>query len=151
MIRKSGSEIESKATLSITMPKRSKQREVILKVLKGTSSHPNAEWIYEQVKHEIPNISFGTVYRNLKRLKEAGEILEHDLSHKPSHFNGTIQEHYHFRCENCDSIFDLDEPVNKTSNRRVAKRTGFKVTHHILEYRGLCKSCKSLGDKRAEV
>jgi len=66
------------------MTKKSKQREVILRVLKRTSSHPTADWVYEQVRKEIPNISLGTVYRNLKSLKQEEErgclSLEHSIS-----------------------------------------------------------------------
>ena len=56
------------------MKRRSKQRESIVRVLRGTRSHPTADWVYEQVRKEIPNISLGTVYRNLKMMKERGEI-----------------------------------------------------------------------------
>jgi Fur family peroxide stress response transcriptional regulator len=124
------------------MSRKSKQKEAILRVLKSTTSHPTADWIYNQVRQEIPNISFGTVYRNLRLLKEAGEILELDLSGSPSHYNGNVHDHYHFRCEKCDRIFDLDEPVHKAINDRVAQETGLMITHHVLEFRGLCKDCQ---------
>jgi Fe2+ or Zn2+ uptake regulation protein len=125
------------------MTRKSKQKEVIFKVLKGTTSHPAAGWVYEQVRREIPNISLGTVYRNLKLLKERGEIAELDLTGTLSRFDGNTQNHYHFRCEQCGYIFDVDEPVNKEIDERLAQKTGFKVAHHRLEFRGLCKDCQS--------
>ena len=122
--------------------RRSKQREAILRVLKSTTTHPTADWIHEQVKKEIPNISFGTVYRNLRLLRKSGEILELDLAGRPSHFNHNVGDHYHFRCDRCDRVFDLDKPVYKTINDEVSKNTSFKITHHVLEFRGLCEDCQ---------
>jgi len=125
------------------MARKSKQKEAILRVLRGTTSHPGADWVYEQVKREIPKISLGTVYRNLKLLKQEGEILELDLASTLSRFDGNSQDHYHFRCEQCGRIFDVDEPVDEEIDGRVAQKTGFKVSHHRLEFRGLCKDCQS--------
>ena len=125
------------------MARKSKQKEAILRVLKGTTSHPSADWVYEQVRREIPNISLGTVYRNLKLLKREGEILELDLASTLSRFDGNSQDHYHFRCEQCGRVFDVGEPVDKEIDYRVAQKTGFKVSHHRLEFRGLCKDCQS--------
>jgi len=76
------------------MQRKSKQKEGILKVLKGSHSHPTAEGIYEQVKQEIPNISLGTVYRNLRLLKQGGDIVELDLVGTLSRFDGDTQPHY---------------------------------------------------------
>ncbi|MFQ5901182.1 MAG: transcriptional repressor, partial [Thermodesulfobacteriota bacterium] len=58
------------------MKKLNKHRQIILNVLKGVKTHPTADWIYEELKKEIPNISLGTVYRNLTYLKENNFILK---------------------------------------------------------------------------
>ncbi len=124
------------------MQRKSKQKEVILKVLKGNNSHPTAEGIYGQVKRKIPHISLGTVYRNLRLLKQGGDIVELDIAGTLSRFDGNTRPHYHFRCEQCERIFDADEPVDKAIDSRVAQRTGFTVTHHRLEFRGVCCHCR---------
>jgi len=124
------------------MSRKSKQREAIIRVLRGTHSHPTADWIYEEVRKEIPNISLGTVYRNLKLLRESGEILEIDLSNTLSRFDGNPDNHYHFRCDKCGRIFDIDEPVDREVDERVVRKTGFNIIHHRLEFRGLCKECQ---------
>ena len=124
------------------MPRRTKQRGAILKVLRGVNFHPTADWIYEEVRKEIPNISLGTVYRNLKLLRESGEILEIAFGGTFSRFDGNPDNHYHFRCEKCGRVFDIDEPVNKELDERVAQKTGFKISHHRLEFRGLCQECQ---------
>ena len=126
------------------MHRKSKQKELILKVLKDTNSHPSAEGVYMRVKREIPHISLGTVYRNLRLLKEEGDIVELELAGTLSRFDGNTQPHYHFRCEQCGRIFDVDEPVDKAIDKKVAQNTGFKITHHRLEFRGVCHDCQRL-------
>ena len=120
-----------------------KQRLAILRILRHTDTHPTADWIYDQVRKEIPNISKGTVYRNLKVLREDGLISELDLSGTVSRYEGNQENHYHFRCQKCGWVFDLDEPVDRELDARVARKTGFKVSYHRTEFRGLCSDCRS--------
>ena len=119
-----------------------RQREAILNVLRGANSHPTADWVYDEVRKVIPNISKGTVYRNLKILLEDGRISELSLSGTVSRYEGNQENYYHFRCERCGRIFDLDEPVNSELNERIAQRTGFKVSYHQLKFRELCRDCQ---------
>ena len=126
------------------MIKKSKQREAIIRVLRSTRSHPSAVWIYEEVKKEIPNVALATVYRNLRILKDSGEILEACIADDTALFDGNTQKHYHFRCEQCGKVIDLDEPVDTAIETRIANKTGLKVTHHYLELRGLCLDCQKL-------
>lgn len=119
-----------------------RQREAILQLLRCADSHPTADWIYEEVKKSIPNISKGTVYRNLKVLRDTGKIAELNLSGTVSRYEGRQDNHYHFRCTKCGQIFDLDEPVNKELEEKIARKTGFTVSSHQLEFRGICKACQ---------
>jgi len=119
-----------------------RQRQVILDVLRHTDSHPTADCIYDEVRKAMPGISKGTVYRNLKILRQLGEISELDLSGVTTRFEGRLENHYHFRCERCGRVFDLDEPVHKDMDEKIARKTGFKVTLHRLEFQGLCKDCQ---------
>jgi len=127
------------------MGRNSKQKVAILRVVKGTTSHPTANWVYDQVRREIPNISLGTVYRNLKLLKQQGQILEIALAGALSRFDGNTQYHHHFICEQCGRVFDVGsgEAMERAMIDRVAQRTGFKITQHRCEFRGLCKDCQS--------
>lgn len=125
--------------------KRSKEKQAILQFLRTTSSHPTADAVYTEMRREIPSISLGTVYRNLRLLKEEGEINELELAGRLSRFDGYTRPHYHFRCEKCNRVFDLDEEVNSSLNERIAEKTGFTVLSHILEFRGLCRDCQPQG------
>jgi Fur family peroxide stress response transcriptional regulator len=124
------------------MRRDTKQREAILKVLRNTRSHPTADQIYDQVRKDIPNISKGTIYRNLHILQEDGVIGELKTDNSQSRYEFKIGSHYHFRCEKCRKVIDLDEPVDKALDERVSKKTGFTVSHHQTEFRGLCKDCQ---------
>jgi Fur family ferric uptake transcriptional regulator/Fur family peroxide stress response transcriptional regulator len=121
--------------------RRSRQREVVLEVLRSTDSHPTADWIYERVREWIPNISLGTVYRNLRVLKEEGEILELDYGATFSRYDARTTGHYHFRCESCGRVFDIDLPEGTGLDGEVAQATGFTVNHHRLEFYGKCNAC----------
>lgn len=123
------------------MLRKSRQREAILEYLRGTNSHPTAYSVYEAVRQDIPNISLGTVYRNLKVLSGEGQILELVLAGGLSRFDGNMHNHYHFRCEGCGCVFDVAEPVDASLNSRVAQETGFEVSYHITEFRGICRDC----------
>jgi Fur family peroxide stress response transcriptional regulator len=126
----------------VDVSRRSKQKEAILRCLRATKSHPNATWIYEEVRKEIPKISLGTVYRNLRLMSERGEIQEMDLGGDHSRFDGNAQNHYHFECEVCGRIFDVEEPIDRDIDERVSRNTGFQVVSHRLEFCGLCLDCR---------
>jgi Fur family transcriptional regulator, peroxide stress response regulator len=120
-----------------------RQREAILRLLRTTSSHPTANEIYLQVSEEIPNISKGTVYRNLRVLQKIGLISELDLEGtNVSRFDAKQDNHYHFKCEKCGGIFDIDVSVNNKLDQHITLNTGLKVLHHHLEFHGLCHRCQ---------
>lgn len=124
----------------------SRQRRAILSVLCHSDSHPTADSIYDEVREMIPNISKGTVYRNLSVLKDAGEITELNLGGTTSRYEEKKENHYHFRCEKCGRVFDLDEPVNRALDAKIAGQTGFEVYYHQLEFLGVCKDCRAKTD-----
>ncbi len=123
--------------------RKTKQREVILEVLRSTKSHPTADWVYQEVRKKMPNVSLGTIYRNLKTLTEMGEALELSYGSTYSRFDGNPENHYHFVCENCGSVIDLDIPVTDALEREVAEKTGHKAASHRLEFYGLCRDCQT--------
>jgi Fur family transcriptional regulator, peroxide stress response regulator len=124
------------------MRRDTKQREAILKVLSNTRSHPTADQIYDEVRKDIPKISKGTVYRNLQVLAEHGVISILNINGTQGRYEIKQQSHYHFRCEKCGRIVDLDEAIDKALDERIATKTGFTISHHQTEFRGLCKDCQ---------
>jgi Fur family transcriptional regulator, peroxide stress response regulator len=124
-----------------------KQKTAIKKFLKNTVSHPTAERIYQQVKKDIPGIALGTIYRNLKLMKENGEVTEIITASRKARYDGKTDEHYHFTCDKCGQIIDLDETIDSKIQTIIAKNTGLKVTHLNLEFNGLCKDCQKTGTR----
>jgi len=124
------------------MSRKSIQREAILRIVKNTTSHPGADWVYNQVRKEIPNISMGTVYRNLKLLAQAGQIRELDIPGSASRFDGSTSKHQHLICEKCGRIFDLDEAIDLKVEARIFQKTGFQVKGKYLKFIGLCSDCQ---------
>jgi Fe2+ or Zn2+ uptake regulation protein len=120
-----------------------KQKRVILDVLKNTKSHPTADWVYDKVKKKIPNISLGTVYRNLNILKNQGEILELSFGKGFSRFDGNSANHYHFTCEHCGRILDIDGEWPSSFQEEVSKSMGVTIARHRLEFYGSCQDCQS--------
>lgn len=124
------------------MHRHSKQRKLILEVLKQSNGHPTADWIYREVKREIPNISLGTVYRNLKLLQEAGEITEISCDGNEGRFDGNPHLHYHITCYKCGQIKDVDNIILHDIEEKVAASTGFKITNHCVGFAGICNECQ---------
>lgn len=120
--------------------KRSYQREKILNVLKNTKCHPTASYVYEKVREEIPNISLGTVYRNLAKLSDMGQILKLDLGTGAEHFDGDTSSHYHIVCTKCHKVTDIYE--HKASlNDFANEHFGGKIKSHTLVFFGECGEC----------
>jgi Fur family transcriptional regulator, peroxide stress response regulator len=124
------------------MRRDTKQREAILELLRNTRAHPTADQIYDNVRKDVPNISKGTVYRNLQVLENDGAITVIGINGAQSRYEVKQSGHCHFRCEKCGSVIDLDEPIDKKLDKKISVRTGFTVLRHQTEFYGLCKDCR---------
>lgn len=124
--------------------KQFKKRNAILACLKGTDVHPCADWVYAQLKNEYPDISLGTVYRNLSRFKQQGVIQSIGTVGGVERFDGNAAPHVHFICQCCDSVIDLPRmQVPETLCSQAASEVGGKVELCHLTFTGTCQSCQS--------
>jgi Fur family peroxide stress response transcriptional regulator len=121
--------------------RQSKQRTRILELLRSTESHPTADWLYEKLKNEFPQLSLGTVYRNLSILIEQGLVKKIHFGSTFDRFEANIKPHYHLICESCGKILDFEMPVYDDLNEQAKKLTNFTVHHHKLEFFGQCETC----------
>lgn len=125
--------------------KYSRQREAIKEYLTSTTEHPTADTVYLHVKEEFPNISLGTVYRNLNLLADIGEAIKITTPEGGDRFDGNTDPHYHVVCTACGKVDDLHldqeqiEAVNKLGNSHYS---GSIKTHTTLFY-GNCSECCS--------
>lgn len=118
----------------------SRQREAILSVLRSTDTHPTAAWVYNRVKEQIPNISLGTVYRNLAELQKNGEIISLSVGDGHDHFDGDNSAHIHLHCKACGKIYDAAEENDYLAD--LAEQNGFLPESSVCVVYGICKNCK---------
>lgn len=119
----------------------SRQREIILEIVKKSCSHPTAETIYENAKKEIPNISLGTVYRNLNQLVLNGDIVKFDAPDGLTRFDKTLETHMHIVCEYCNSVCDLEDLL-KNIDFKIMNLTGYNNISHKISFSGICPECR---------
>lgn len=119
----------------------SKQRDAIKAYLLSTTSHPTAEAVYEQLQNVFPNISLGTVYRNLNFLVDHGEALRLDMGDGNDHFDGNVMPHNHFFCRKCHHVLDLE--MDGINHIDVIANAGFDgiIEGHTIYFTGLCPDC----------
>ena len=118
------------------------QRKTILKLLIANKGHYSAEEIYKVIRNKMPNISLGTVYRNLNFLAQHNYISEIKLLEKRK-FEGVNENHYHLLCKNCGKIYNLLElPPLPNVEETVTNLTGHEISEYNLEFKGICKNCK---------
>ncbi len=119
----------------------SKQREAILQVLEGTKAHPTANTIYEEVRKEIPNVSLGTIYRNLAQLSDDGYIAKLDTKDGSERYDYNFRPHYHLYCNSCGGVFDVEIEYSSSLDKIAGEQSGAKIDYHSLVFCGLCKKC----------
>ena len=119
-----------------------RKRDAILTCLRGTTVHPSADWIYEQLKAERSDISLATVYRNLALFKTQGIINSLGTVKGVERFDGNTAPHVHYICEECGSVLDLHGiAVPEELNSAVAQNTGGLVCGCQLTFTGKCENC----------
>ena len=124
----------------------SRQREAILQVLRSTDTHPSASAVYNEVRKLIPNISLGTVYRNLAALAEDGSVLSLSVGAGYEHFDGNASPHAHLHCKQCGKIFDA--PLERDFLADTAKQNSFKSETTVYIAYGVCKACSLKSENR---
>ena len=123
------------------MIKHSRQREAILLNLSTRCDHPTAEMVYFDIKEQYPNISLGTVYRNLSLLSELGEIQKIVTGEGPDRFDGCPTPHYHFRCRSCQCVMDIPMEVTNGINEAAAKTFPGIIEGSVTQFYGQCPDC----------
>lgn len=124
------------------MIKHSRQRDCIKQFLLTRYDHPTAETVYENVKKEFPNISLGTVYRNLSLLAELGEIQKISTGVGPDRFDGNPAQHYHFLCNQCGRVIDLKMEGIDHINIIAGSQFDGEIEGHITYFYGKCNNCQ---------
>jgi Fur family peroxide stress response transcriptional regulator len=127
--------------------RQTKQRETIREILRSTDCHPTADWVYEQARKVIPNISLGTIYRNLNLLAKQHQVFRVEHGHV-NRYDGHTDNHYHFVCTQCGKVCDVSVPIDTKLNQKVARSIGCSVSTHRAMFFGLCETCKEKSKRR---
>lgn len=121
--------------------KYSRQRESIKDFLANTSEHPTADTVYLNVKETFPNISLGTVYRNLNLLANLGEAVKISIPDSSDRFDGRTYPHNHFICMKCGKVIDLEMDSIEYINDLAGKRFDGEIISHSTLFYGKCADC----------
>ena len=120
----------------------SKQREAIRDFLAHSEEHPTADMVYMNLRESFPNISLGTVYRNLDHLAEEGIVLRLDMAGKSKRFDGYIQPHQHVCCIYCGRVADVYPPNGQKASIEGVEAPGFsRIVDARIEFDGVCDEC----------
>ncbi|QSH40471.1 transcriptional repressor [Lentisphaerota bacterium ZTH] len=121
---------------------RTSQRRVILSELRKLKSHPTADDLYTIVREKLPQISLGTVYRNLDQMAAAGIIQKLELSGRQKRFDGNVEKHYHMRCPHCGAVKDVEnERLADVENILSDVLDELGADSFWIEFTGHCKDC----------
>lgn len=123
------------------MIKRSRQRDAIWQNLMNRYDHPTAETVYMDIKKDFPNISLGTVYRNLSLLSDLGEIQKITTGVGPDRFDGNPQPHCHFQCRTCGDVLDIHFEHQQELTNYAAMNFPGVIEGNSIQFYGLCPSC----------
>lgn len=122
----------------------SRQREIILEVIKNTHIHPTAEKICKMVAMIEPKISRSTVYRNLKLLVDEEVIKRITMPSGPDRFDFIHNPHNHIVCSICEEIYDFEYNFyNEKLVEIIKEHTGIETDLTCVTITGICKKCKS--------
>ena len=119
-----------------------RKRDAILSYLRSTDEHPSADMVYARLKPEIPDLSLGTVYRNLSMFRQQGVIASVGTVSGVERFDGNTAPHVHFICTDCSAVMDMPQlQVPKMIEETAQMQIGGRVETCSLTFTGQCKNC----------
>jgi len=129
-----------------------RKRDAILARLRQSTAHPSAEDLYASLKPDIPDLSIGTVYRNLNLFKEQGLATSVATVRGVERFDGNTQPHVHFICSQCDAVTDLHQICVPQELKTAAEdSSGCRVEECRLCFTGVCSQCINSKEKCGET
>lgn len=127
----------------------SSKRNAIYNAVCNTSTHPSAKWVYDRLKPEIPDLSLGTVYRNIALFKSEGKVNVVCSVNGEERIDADIKPHPHFVCNSCGNVLDVSESGSAYSENRELENAGYSIESRFVIYYGLCPECSNKRDDDA--
>lgn len=125
----------------MAIARRSVKREAMLSLLRSVDCHPSAEWVYERMRRDYPDISLGTVYRNLRQLEGEGLIISVGVVNGQERFDGNTAPHGHFVCSGCGAVMDVEVPEDDGVTAYAERALGVRVRGRDVRLWGTCREC----------
>ena len=127
-----------------TVRKKSRKREAMLAALRATTEHPTAEMLYNTLKPEYPELSLGTVYRNLSLFAEEGDAMSVGVFRGQERFEARTEPHAHLHCAQCGLVIDVPLPGEPETQlcALAQSATDAQVLGCSITFTGLCKTCQ---------
>ncbi|MBD3337249.1 MAG: transcriptional repressor [Candidatus Eisenbacteria bacterium] len=126
------------------------QRRRTYEVLLARADHPTADQVYEDARAVLPGVSRMTVYRVLELLGSLGLVRKVCHPGSAVRFDPNLRRHHHLICHRCNRLIDFEEAsLDELDAPPAARRAGFKVDDHVVQFRGTCSECES-ADKTPE-
>ena len=122
-----------------------RQRGLILDVIRERVGHLEAEEIYRLAKRKAPRLSLSTVYRTIKILKEAGMLEELHLGEEHHHYELKEGAHHHLICQSCGKVIEFECPFSREFMQGLSEEYGFEITGVHLDLMGYCAECRQQG------
>lgn len=119
------------------------QRALVLETVRALRCHATADEVYNTIIKTHPDISRGTVYRNLNMLSDIGEIRKREIPGGADRFDHLCHDHYHAKCLNCGRVFDVDMEFVTDLEERIQNTQGFVFTGHDIIFKGICPECNA--------
>ena len=119
----------------------SRQREMIYQYLLTSEEHPSAETVYNDLKPEMPELSLGTVYRNLKLLEELGKVRRVTSFQGTERYDACCGDHTHFLCQRCGMLHDVPTVSTEALRAAITLEDGYQLNKLDLTITGICPAC----------
>lgn len=119
----------------------SSKRNAIYNTILNTTSHPSARWIYEHLKPDYPDLSLGTVYRNISLFKNEGKVSVVCNVNGEERIDGNTSPHTHFVCNSCGRVIDVMDDGGNSPESLTLLNNGFSIESKLVIYYGKCSDC----------
>ena len=127
-----------------------KQRQAIINMLINSKDHPTAEEIFEVVRQDLPEISIGTVYRNLQMLLAEDLVKEIARTRSGARFDANLHPHSHFFCQSCGRVYDIPSYTAPLTAELQEQIPG-ALFNQRTDFFGICHDCLDVGSNEEPV
>lgn len=133
----------SRQTLSVPGMKVTKQRALIVDIMRQRRGHLDADEIYRQAREKAPRLSLSTVYRTLQKLKDLDLVEELHFSEEHHHYETKpTTEHHHLLCLGCGRVIEFSQPLSHDIKKNVPEARDFEITGTEVRMMGFCPKCR---------